>query len=800
MTDEIIRKEEAVEVIKQIIKDLSVHADIREPEVSYDELSCESSSIVDNGETLDMTSRLDLIPVSDWARLRVSKNSHFGEVLWDFQDEGSPIYKSKAKVMWGQVIAEGVAFTDMVCEPLLRLLMACLYYYLPHNNVFGFCRSYNSVLPMFRGLILVGKYLYRQRLFVDIHGNGTFLNAALLTADNIIDCINEQSNVHNKLQIAVTVKFWQDISDAEFLPLEYRLNKNSINQDVVSKLHKEKSEKSGTWMPISLEALSIVVPYCIDLIENHSGEILQAYNVLHPIFAGKDYKKHINFKWSGVISEIKELKTTLWSIDDFIAEDGMLNSSTRPALIKSIRSHIDWPIYQEKHWPRAQNTVNSTSTKNLFAIAKKLEIDVADLENEADNFVLRSKLRGKLRNHPDWSQVRELHGLPKQQLFNNLSNTEILDAAKDLGIDLYSVGDGTIPYSLVKLRHTFIGIFTTFRDACQIILCLVTGMRRSELLHLKSKKAWSVPGTDDEYRLEFDVFKTDEASQGDTVIIPIPEIAFKAYNCLDSITKESRQYGKCEYLSANITYNFGKKGNPGVINFRLTAFWEDLGIEEDIHPHMFRKTLAMFAIYRDPRNITVIKHLFSHKSLAMTLAYIVKIPGLSEDIKLAIVQHNSDLMAELLTAARNEKIGGACGIRIKEQVKSGAIAARLNDEGRESIEQYVHSLLEQGLRLLHRCPLSVICTNIHDTVVHVSPELCDCEVTNCDYAVFTEASVPALMDELRFHERWIKHPLISEDQIKFAKRKINDCLDRLVEVQGKEAVMVEFPEQYGLIA
>lgn len=743
-------KEEAAQIIKGMIDDLATRTDVAEPEEyeseGFDDTKPPSE---DKGDQL-ATAKLALVPESEWAKLQVSKRNVFGDTEWDFQDAGSPIYESHAKVSWEQDIAEGAKLTDPDCEPLRRLLMACLYYYLPQNNIFGYCRSYNSVIPRFRGLVKVGRFLYCQRLFVDANGNGSYLNASTLTSVDIDHCIEEQPNISAKLSVAATMKFWQDLSDAKYLPKEYRLNKNSMSQTMVTKLQKEKIESSGSWVPISLESLAIVVPYCIDLIQNHSEEILRAYDFLHPVFANKIHKEQAGFTWGNAIARLNELKSAAWNIDDFRTKDGKLNALTKQALISTVRSHPDWPAYQVKHFPR---------------------------------------------------KSRISHRLPvRQQQFNNLPHSQILKAAKDLGIDLDRVGDGTILYDLPQVRHTFMGIFTTFRDACQIILCLVTGMRKSELLHLKANKAWPVPGTDNEYRLEFDVFKTDEASQGDTVVIPIPEIAYKAYNALENITQKARQYGESDYLSVNITMNFGNKAHPNVINKRLCEFWEDLGIEEDIHPHMFRKTLAMFAIYQDPRNLTVIKHLFSHKSLAMTLAYIVKIPGLSEDIKLAIIKHNADLLAEVIFAAKNERIGGTCGSRIKEQVKSGAIAARLNDEGRESIEQYIQSLLEHGLRLLHRCPLNVICTNTHDSIVHVGPELCNCEVTNCDYAVFTEASIPALVEELRFHEQWIKHPLVSEDQIRFSRRKIKDCLDRLAEIQGKEAAMAEFPEHYGLVA
>lgn len=742
MKEEMITKADVAEAIVAVKNILESQTHIYEQE----EIECEYSTDnqqdnEDYDDFQDATANLSNIPESSWTSLKVSKKSTFGDIVWDFQDEGSPIYKSYAIVAWDQYLDEETNLTNSECHPLFQLLRSVLFYCLPQNSIIITVRSYNSVISKFRGLVKIARFLYGRRIYVDNFGNGSYVNANVLTEKDILCCIEEQPTISGKFLVASTLRLWQNLSASGYLPEQYRININVITDDIVRELEKKRNEDARSFMPISLEALSVVVPYCVNIVEKHSEEILSAYKTLYPIFCDPNHKLQVGISWEKVINYISDNKSGLWSIDDFYLENGSMDNAQKYKLLKLIRSHSDWPTYRKKH------------------------------------FTVKGKDIGTALNQ------------------------KILNVARELGVDICSIDGGKIFYNLNKMRNFFISVFYTLRDACLIIICLVTGMRLSELRHIEANKAWCIPGTDDDYRLKFTVFKTSQSSQGDTVVIPIPEIAFKAYKVLERLTKNARQFGNTSYLCININiHHLGEQMRPHNFNRCLDRFWQDLGIEEDIHPHMFRKTLAMFAIYQDPRNITVIKYLFSHKSLAMTLAYIVKIPGMSDDLKLAILENNVELLAEVLVAAKNEKIGGKCGLRIKEQLKSSKLLARLNDDGRETLTQYVDSLLEQGLRILHRCPMNVVCTNLHDSVVHISPELCDCEVTNCDYAIFTESSVPDLLEQIRFHEQWITRPSMSEDQIKFSKRTIHDCLERLEEVQGREYLMAEFPVHYGLVA
>jgi integrase len=852
MSVTIMSHEEARSCIELVAQDMKLQAELSESEGLAGTIGIKPPE--DEGPGMLATSRLARIPIAEWGKLRVSKRSFLREFLWDFQDEGTFFQSCRTKIYWTQPMTDSVNLTDTECEPLLLALQACLYCYLPQNNYLGYCTSYNSVQPELTGFLKVGRSLYGKRILVDCNGNGQFVGATAITPNDVRECIDSEPTVSTKCSAGKAWVFWQKLSDAGNLPLQFTLNLGTVDLNYQKALDKERTDTQKSYMPISLEVLSEVVPHCRDLIEKYCDEIIGTYDLLHPLLCGdKQYREQKGMSWEKAFTTLKEQKSGLWKLEDFYMEKGAFGGDGIHVLRKTIRNHPDWPAYRKKNFPRVTKNMYDLSYGELVAIANDNAVEIPEEEvyprwtlvdlisshpSWADwrekNFPrprslasipvdeLRAiakkigvelhpgiegpqqakhiALRSAILNSPGWRQKRNKY-LPKRYDLNAASNEDVLRTARDLGIDLEALfGGDHIFYHFQEMQFAFISIFNTFIDACFIIICLVTGMRRSELLHLEAGKAWRVPGTIDEYFLEFKVFKTDESSQGETVTIPIPEIAYKAYCALERITEKARQHKGCNYLSVNTTINFGEHMFMNVWNQRLLRFWERLGIEEHIHSHMFRKTLAMFAIYMDPRNLSIIKYLFSHKSLAMTLAYIVKIPALSEDIKLAIIEHNADLLAEALAAAANGKIGGSCGVKIKQQYQEGRFAARLHHEGRQSIREYVESLLEDGLRLLHRCPLKVICTNPNDSVISVNPEVCNCEVTNCDWAIFTESSIPDLEEEIRYHQEFIKNPVVSKDQILFSNRKIQDCLARYAEIEGEEAATNRFPECYGLAA
>lgn len=675
-------------------------------------------------------SEIPFVKIQDF---KVSKLSTFKDIIWDWRQEGSQIYKDDCFYSWDKEVSEGVSLLANENKYLCRLLKMIAFYSLPQNACLQNVKSFNTSKAILKQLQSLGKFLYKHRLFIDIQGNGSFTNTLYLRKEHFTDFIkNDLRDPRTIYDFAKQVKHWAELSKTKLIPVDYRLNFEPFDADMYSKLAKNAEDNKGEYMPISIDTLSELVPFCIDNIEKNSVEVLKLYSVLWPIIAGGNIAKSQSFEWSKAICDL-------------------LN--------------MDLKIFDPQCY-------------------KFTDYSQVTMSRELNN-----KLRNAIKNHPDWHEQNPVYTSSVWKL----KQSEVLKIALELGIELESL-DMAIVYDVSKIKMKAMQLVTELRNSCVVILFLVTGMRNSEMYLLEAGNCWRVNRSENDFRIKITVPKTSEGSTGDPIILPVPEIAYKAFKCLEALTEKARIWGESEKLMVSSTSNFGKEILARSINQFLERWCEDLGIEH-IHPHQFRKTIAMFAIYHNPNNISVIRRLFSHKSLAMTLTYIVKMPGMAEEIKLAVIEKNKELLSELLEALDKKCIGGKAGNRIKRLVdESTLFKAKLNDDGWEGLEQYIQILLQDGLNILHRTSFGAICTNTHSGLVHLAPESCNCNVTDCDWSVFTAKSVEELEDTIKFHDNFIKENFCSEGQKRFSHKTIRDCVERLYELKGIDYVKRCFPD------
>ncbi|TCG01021.1 hypothetical protein BZM26_09695 [Paraburkholderia strydomiana] len=346
--------------------------------------------------------------------------------------------------------------------------------------------------------------------------------------------------------------------------------------------------------------------------------------------------------------------------------------------------------------------------------------------------------------------------------------------------------------------HRIMHIVASFVDACCTLILATTGMRRSEVSNLRSG---CVSRTAEGPWLSFTVFKTSHASQGDAKVIPIPEPTARAIELLEALSQEARMYGGHDYLFAVVAgHHFGNRAHLAYPERAVKRVARITGIDASIHPHRFRKSLAMYLIYHDPRNIELIRQLFSHKSLKMTLRYILALPGVHTEIKQIIIDQNVALLTEVVGAVFNNKIGGVAGLRARKTIEESAIfKAKLQDAGKETLVQYVESMLDQGISILHRTNLA-ICMKTpaaaepspcgHRFLAEapeLHPTLYACDPLNCRFAVFTEKHIPVLENEIVFHHKLVAHPYAGEQQKAFSERVIKHAFARLREIDSDHA-------------
>lgn len=338
-----------------------------------------------------------------------------------------------------------------------------------------------------------------------------------------------------------------------------------------------------------------------------------------------------------------------------------------------------------------------------------------------------------------------------------------------------------------------ISVTASLMDACCVIILATTGMRRSEVMHLLSG---CVTQDYEGHWLRYTVFKTSRASQGDSKRIPIPKITAAAIAIVERLCHEARAFGDTDRLFVSINKgHFGRPTHAAYPERAVKRVSLAVDADESIHPHRYRKTLAMYLIYQDPKNIEIVRQLFSHASLKMTLRYIMSLPGIDDEIKKIIVQQNVDVLLEVLDGALTGRIGGKAGKRLEKAIEDKPqFLASLQDKGKETLVQYIDSMLDQGIKILHRTNLA-ICLKTpgylesspcdaknDDPATKLHPNLFACDPFNCNFAAFVEANIPAMRSEIIFHDKLMRHPYSGTRQKSFSERRIAEVAKRLVEI------------------
>jgi len=670
-------------------------------------------------------------------QIAVSKVSRIGDNYWDFQTEGSPAYRGTARLNLVRNFSDTLMSSDMAGEELLRLVKYLTFYNLPPNALFVRVRSFNTVPSAAIYIFTIARLLCSKGILVDHNGNGSFLHAGCLSQSDVLEWVEATENLAVKYQVLYQIVNWQKLSKEGYLPPYLSLSSELVSQEMLQKAQKkwqEYRESCVGFLPIPLDDLGIVVPFCIDMVERYAEDILAVHEVIANAEVGQKAGSEMPEGERVFLAMKGRPRPDLWPLEGFRSACGSLCGTAKRELQRAIRGNPQ-----------------------------------------------REKFADQTRN------------------LQKLSNQDLVSLAEKVGVDLETFRGGSVLYNFQAIRFHYQSLVVRLRTACEVLILLVTGMRRLEFANLTAGAARKC--SNDDFRLRFQVFKTSEASCGDMVDLPVPEIAYRAFKVLERITAEARKKAKTDRLFINI-FN-GKNGLRhvnGVYTY-MVKLSDFLGLSAPMHPHQFRKSLAMFFIYHDPRNLTLLKRLFSHKSLTMTLKYIVQMPGMSEEIRRSVIETHMDILLDLMEAVNEGMIGGTAGRRFRESVKNSNFFARLNDDGYESIRMFIETLLEHETKILRRCPMGVICTKVQTSIVDSGPEPCECDIVSCDNAIFTEHSIQYLKDEIRFHTKMIlASKSTGPDQRRYSEERVRGCLDRLSELVGAEALANDYPDYYASAA
>lgn len=335
--------------------------------------------------------------------------------------------------------------------------------------------------------------------------------------------------------------------------------------------------------------------------------------------------------------------------------------------------------------------------------------------------------------------------------------------------------------------------------ACWVLIIFPLGLRRSEIEELELGCCKLVDKDADRYEIRVKIFKTSEQSRGEVVNLPCPSIVATAISLLEKITEPIRSPGERKLFLSISNVAKGKQRGHRVSADYLDLLCSYIGIEETPHSHQFRKSIASFFVYQNTQNIHLLKHLFSHKSLSMTLKYIMSIPTISRECKELMAQNNKKLLAEIFSSAACGNLGGIGGRRVQENLlKRSSFRGLTENEIHDSVDSYVDAILEEGIYILHRAPLGICmkassisttsaCDGYNEKPTErLHPNLARCVPYFCSFAAFTPQNIRWLQNDMNFHERILSNSKNNEKQRNKSERIVRRCREILAEISNTD--------------
>lgn len=190
--------------------------------------------------------------------------------------------------------------------------------------------------------------------------------------------------------------------------------------------------------------------------------------------------------------------------------------------------------------------------------------------------------------------------------------------------------------------------------------------------------------------------------------LPVPKICATAFAILIELFRESRKQSGNRYLflvglSRNHSVNLTLSSNQDYCSAtfirksldQLTTF---AGVEH-IYPHQCRKSLATLMINYDPLCLELIKDILCHKSIAMTMVYLMSLPGVSEEAMRILWQYESDRMVEYFADAAEGKLAGKMGDDTLNTIKEyqELLSAEVTPT---TIKEFLGAYLESDYRII----------------------------------------------------------------------------------------------------
>lgn len=177
-----------------------------------------------------------------------------------------------------------------------------------------------------------------------------------------------------------------------------------------------------------------------------------------------------------------------------------------------------------------------------------------------------------------------------------------------------------------------------------------------------------------EFDLTRTLLKMKPDPTGKSHMTPIPKIIAKAFVVLIEVFRHARtkvgKKGTCFLFPAGGIIRPWYRGNGGAgekkffhdLGKYLRRFCEEAGVDYH-HPHKCRKTLATLLIHEDPGCLDIICWILGHNSLAMTMEYIMALPGISKEVFEFYKAHSAKNILQFVGDTLEGHVAGAAGNR-----------------------------------------------------------------------------------------------------------------------------------------
>lgn len=311
------------------------------------------------------------------------------------------------------------------------------------------------------------------------------------------------------------------------------------------------------------------------------------------------------------------------------------------------------------------------------------------------------------------------------KVLNSLISSHVLDFSEDCPISYFykKIKRGSDNIDEVNLFYKS-ELFNSVRlliSSCIVIILFSTGMRRKEFYSLKRgliKADNSIGRTYITILLE----KTEYDEKGRTVDIPIPSFLVGVLETLEEIselTSKDTSNLFFNYFSDSVGGSKTDYKSDTLIYLYLRRFSTHFNLPCSPRPHEFRKTIAWYMMTKTSNAAMLLKELFSHESLSMTLEYMHSNPLLQRELDELNKEYNDEISEEIAGFAVEGKLASSKGERIIKALNGQRFKGLTSNELFITTKQFFLKQLNEKQNFLFLTKLSYCVRSSSST--YVSP-------------------------------------------------------------------------------